>query len=180
MQAPFRGRDPLWAEAEYDGVFAFADGSRLEARFRGLCPLQGVLTDPQGRRWRVAYTGHDWLATDLRPVERHEVAARARATDAQGRPSHPPTPTPPRPQLNSTPRARAPRIPAAPAAAPATPCPPAHFDLGAHTPQIQASAPAPAAAIAPGAPVRRRAHGWGRLVGRTCRASACAPVMTRI
>ncbi len=43
-QRPFAGGDPQWAEAEYDGAFAFTDGSLLEGRFRGLCPLRGVLT----------------------------------------------------------------------------------------------------------------------------------------
>ena len=87
MQAPFSGRDPLWAEAEYDGVFAWADGSRLAARFRGLCPLQGVVTDPHGRRWRVAYTGRDWLAPHLQPVARDEVRPLVRAR------AHPRAPT---------------------------------------------------------------------------------------
>jgi hypothetical protein len=67
-QGPFAGTEALWAEAEYDGAFAFADGSRFEGLFRGLCPLRGFLTDARGRRWRVGYSGDAWLAAGLQPV----------------------------------------------------------------------------------------------------------------
>ncbi len=37
-QAGLSGTDGLWAEAEYEAEFAFADGRGLEGAFRGLCP----------------------------------------------------------------------------------------------------------------------------------------------
>ena len=62
------GTDALWAEVEYEAVFVFADGRRLEGAFRGLCPQRGVLTHPDGRRCRVAYSGDAWLAADIQPA----------------------------------------------------------------------------------------------------------------
>ncbi len=72
-KVPFIGRHKRWAKKEYNGVFAFADGSRLEGRFRGLCPIRGVLTDASGRRWCVAYKGDAWLALDLEAIKKEEV-----------------------------------------------------------------------------------------------------------
>ncbi len=75
MQAPFAGKDPLWACKEYEVVFAFRDGSRFVGIALGLCPRHDVLTDTRGRRWRIAYSG-DALFTDedLEPVSREEVS----------------------------------------------------------------------------------------------------------
>ena len=67
-QAALSGTDPLWAEAEYEAEFEFADGRRFKGTFRGLCPQRGVLTHPDGRRFRVAYSGDAWLAADMQPV----------------------------------------------------------------------------------------------------------------
>jgi hypothetical protein len=72
-QAPFAGSDPLWAEAEYECVIAFADGSRFEGFSRGLCLQRGIHTDTRGSRWRVVYSGDAWLSAVLRPVIREEV-----------------------------------------------------------------------------------------------------------
>ena len=67
-QAALSGADALWAEAEYEAEFAFADGRRFEGAFRGLRPQCGVLTHPDGRRCCVAYSGDAWLAPDMQPV----------------------------------------------------------------------------------------------------------------
>ncbi len=70
----FEGRDPLWAETEYDGEFVWGDGRRFEGLFRGFCPLRGVLTDGNGRRWRVAYSGEALLTEELVPVTTDEAS----------------------------------------------------------------------------------------------------------
>jgi hypothetical protein len=72
-QAPFAGSDPLWAEAEYECVIAFADGSRFEGFSRGLCLQRGIHTDTRGSRWHVVYSGYAWLSADLQPIIREEV-----------------------------------------------------------------------------------------------------------
>ena len=69
----FEWVSPWWGEVDYDAAFAFDDGRRFEGRMRALCPLRGVLSDADGRRWRVVYSGDAWLAADLEPVDKEEV-----------------------------------------------------------------------------------------------------------
>ncbi len=49
----------------------------MTTAFRGLCPQRGVLTDADGRRWRVTYSGDAWLAEDMPHVTKEEVLATA-------------------------------------------------------------------------------------------------------
>ncbi len=57
VQAPFAGRNPQWAETEYEVVLAFHDGSRFVGIAIGLCLRHGVLTDTHGRRYRITLSG---------------------------------------------------------------------------------------------------------------------------
>ena len=74
----FEGTDPLWAEKDYDGEFAWDDKRRFVGLLRGFCPLRGVLTDGNGRRWRVAYSGEALVTEELLPVTSEEVTPPAR------------------------------------------------------------------------------------------------------
>ena len=50
---------------DWVGDVKWLDGRRFEGRLRGLCPLQGVETDPGGARFAVTYDGRRSLAEDL-------------------------------------------------------------------------------------------------------------------
>ena len=86
-----RGRVPRPLPAGFTTLF-FTSGQQppFDHRApRGLCPQRGVLTDADGRRWRVAYSGDAWLAADMPPVtceeevlDRYIVCARHLATCA--------------------------------------------------------------------------------------------------